>query len=196
MFCLRNTSLCGRDLEGARLPLRRATTSVIIESLPAEDYLSKVSRKIFEFLFLYIRHLSFIQTICQHLAPNYATIFNHTAPRQSWMAPSIRCFPVTTLLLPLPPPFPHHAEDYLPRKHDTHTFEPVGCTRMQAPKSSRQTLPHTIIPVQTVVPAPRLTSSFLPSSFFILGARRRCERIQDGSPVDANGEVNLEGTED
>lgn len=29
-----------------------------------------------------IRHSSFIETICQHLTTNYATIFNHTAPRQ------------------------------------------------------------------------------------------------------------------
>ena len=103
--------------------------------------------------------------------------------------------PLTTLLLP--PPFPHHAEDYLPRKHDTQTFEPVGCTRMQALKSSRQTLRQTIIPAKTAVPAPRLTSShFLALFFFILGARHRRERRQDESPIDANGEVNLEGTED
>jgi hypothetical protein len=159
-FVLETQLFVAATFKARRLPLRRATTSVIIKSLP-EDYLSKAPRKIFRvFVSLYSSSIIHRNNLPVS-ATNYAT-----APHQR----------PDGALNPLLPPSPlrcshphlpslHHAEDYLSRKHDAQTFKPVGCARMPALKSSHQTLPQTMIPAKTVAPAPHLLSSFLPCSF-------------------------------
>lgn len=56
MFCSRNTSLCGRDLDGALAAPASAGHYLrhLLSHYPQKT-ISKAPRKVFEFLFLYIR---------------------------------------------------------------------------------------------------------------------------------------------
>jgi hypothetical protein len=165
MSCLGNTSLCGRDLEGT--PAAPASAGYYLRHYRVTTrrrlFIKSRTQNLRVSISLYpssIVRPNNLPVSCDQLC--YDLQSYGPSSKAGWRLPSAACL-VTTLLLP--PSFPHHAKNYPPGKHDTQIFECVGCTRMQALKSSRQTFSPIIMPLKTVVLAPLLTSCSLPSFF-------------------------------
>ena len=111
MFRLGDTTLRGRGLQEARARASAGCYTSLLSHFPKTIY-QKSHARFSSFCFsttiihrplFIIRHPSFIETICQHLATNYATICNHTAPRHK----------LDGALHPLLPPSPLRSS-YLP----------------------------------------------------------------------------------